>query len=301
VDFRESGFMGENNVKRLIILTGLSGSGKSTALRVLEDQGFYPIDNLPPSLLPQLLDVLSSHPSASSVGVVAVMDVRGKHLLNDLDRVVTGLKRAGKTHVQLIFLDASDREIASRFQLTKRAHPINPEGDLLEGISEERAMLVPLRGIADMVIDTSGMNHTMLRKVLLEELLGGEGFKLIITSFGFKYGIPQDSDVVWDVRFLPNPNYVPHLKDLTGMDRAIVDYFGDVPDFFDFVRQMSDMLKRFSPCYERSGKVVLRVSIGCTGGRHRSVAVAEAIGDLVSQMGLRCEVLHRDVDKGSLD
>jgi len=289
-----------STVKRLIILTGLSGSGKSTALRILEDQGFYPIDNLPPALLPQLLLVLSGHPGATSSGVVAVMDVRGRHLLNDLERVLASIRGAG-TPVQLIFLDASDRDISSRFELTKRAHPMAQGDDTLDGIREERAMLAPLRGIADVVIDTSGMNHHQLRRILLEELLGGDGFKLVISSFGFKYGLPQDSDIIWDVRFLPNPNYVPHLKELTGMDQGIVSYFDPVPEFHQFVSSMAQMLARFVPFYERSGKLHLRVSIGCTGGRHRSVAVAEAVARSLIDLGVKCDVVHRDVDKGSLD
>lgn len=292
---------GSNKVKKLVVLTGMSGSGKSTALRVLEDQGFYPVDNLPPSLLPQLLEVLSGHPAASSIGVVAVMDIRGKHLLNDLERVIVGLKRSGEIPIQLIFLDASDRELASRFELTKRVHPIKSDGTLEEGIAEERGMLASIRGIADVVIDTSGMNHLVLRKVLLGELLGGGGFKVLITSFGFKYGIPQDSDVVWDVRFLPNPNYIPRLRDLSGMDQGILDYFRDIPEFDDFVGSMVSMLRRFSPAYERAGKLALRVSIGCTGGRHRSVAVVESVGKSLKNSGLKCEVIHRDVNRGNLD
>ena len=287
-------------VRRGIILTGLSGSGKTTALRILEDQGFYAIDNLPPALLPQLLDVLGGHHSAVTQGIAAVVDVRGEHLLDDLE-VVLGTLRRHLDSLTLVFLDASDSALVRRFETTRRKHPVGSDGTPLEGIQRERQLLQRLRSLADVILDTSDLQHHVLRQRLLEDLgLTPASFLVRLSSFGFKYGLPQDADLVFDVRFLPNPNYEPDLCSLSGVDREVQAYLAPLPEMNRFLELAGDLVRFVLPLYRQTGRMRLHLAVGCTGGRHRSVAVAESLHQALLSEGYDVNLCHRDMDKESV-
>ncbi|MCE5202534.1 MAG: RNase adapter RapZ [Synergistaceae bacterium] len=286
-------------IKRCVIITGMSGGGKSSALNVFEDQGFYAIDNLPPTLLPQLLDVLVSHPSAVSSGVAAVMDVRGGELLNDLENVLPFIrKKVGK--LEILFVDASDECLLRRFETTRRMHPLAANTTILGGIAKERELLRMIKKSADTVIDTSDLKTPEFKAKLLDVMgMSSEKLSVIISSFGFKYGIPQDSDYVLDVRFLPNPNYVDELHLFSGKDKPVQKYLSDFDSLEEFISKAEALLEFVSSVYSSTGKKQLHIAIGCTGGRHRSVAVAEMIASLLRKHGNNVIISHRDIGKGS--
>lgn len=287
-------------VRRALILTGLSGSGKTTALRILEDQGFYAIDNLPPALLPQLVEVLGGHRSAVNQGLAAVVDVRGEHLLDDLEMVLTTLRRHLDA-VTLVFLDASDGALVRRFEATRRKHPVGPDGTPLEGIQRERTLLQRLRSLAEVIVDTSELQHEALRQRLLEDLgLTPASFLIRVTSFGFKYGLPPDADLVFDVRFLPNPNYDPALRHLSGQDREVQAYLERVPAFRRFLDLTEALVDFELPLFRDTGRMRLHLAVGCTGGRHRSVAAAESLFRSLRDLGYDGALHHRDMDKESV-
>ncbi len=287
-------------IKRCVIITGMSGGGKSSALNVFEDQGFYAIDNLPPTLLPQLLDVLGNHQSAVESGVAAVIDVRGEDLLNDLDKVVSQIReKVGK--VEILFVDATDSCLVRRFETTRRRHPLAADTTILGGITRERELLNKIYQQADIIIDTSGLKSPDFKAKLLETMgMSTEKPVVIMSSFGFKYGIPQDSDYVLDVRFMPNPNYVKELQMLSGKDIEIQDYLKKYPLLDEFVTKAVSMLDFVASVYCAKGKKQLHIAVGCTGGRHRSVALAEAIAKSLKKSGVNVKIEHRDIDKGTL-
>ena len=289
---------GENDekVSRCIIITGISGSGKTTTLHHLEDQGMFAIDNIPPSLLPQLFDVLRTHKAAVEHGVAAVVDVRGEALLHDLIEVM-GFLRRSISDVRLVFLDADDAELLRRFETTRRRHPLGGI-PILEGIAWERDVLAPIRDIADVVLDTSGLLPTAFREKILGELGSSrEHVTLIVSSFGYKYGVPKDCDFLFDVRFLLNPYYSEELRPLSGRDDAVQTYLRNLQESERLMTSLLGFLDLVLPLYGNTGKMQMHVGVGCTGGRHRSVAVAEWIGAHFREKGWVCTVRHRDIDK----
>lgn len=275
----------------------MSGGGKSSALNVFEDQGFYVIDNLPPALLPQLLDVLASHQAATSCGVAAVVDVRSQDLLSDLDNAAARVREKVEK-LDILFVDACDECLVKRFETTRRRHPLAADTSILGGIARERDMLKSIHDSADIVIDTSGLKPPDFKKRLLDMLgVASEKLTVILSSFGFKYGIPQDSDYVLDVRFLPNPNYVEELHCLTGKDEKIKKYLEGFKELGEFTSRARAMLEFVASVYSATGKKQLHIAVGCTGGHHRSVAVTEMLAAYLQKSGSSVITAHRDIDK----
>ena len=285
-------------VDNVIVITGMSGGGKSTALHILEDQGFFAIDNIPPSLLPQLVEVLGRHRAAMDHGVVAVVDIRGDDLLADLEAVVAMLKRRLR-NVILLFMDASDAALIRRFESTRRRHPLGPNLSTLEGIHRERESLAPLKEAADVVLDTTGLNLPELRGRVLESLGTPPGrLTVFLTSFGYKHGIPQDCDYLVDVRFFANPFYEPELRAGSGKDEKVVEFILKAsPVAGEFLRRQQALFEFMIPLYEGTGKSQVHIAVGCTGGRHRSVAATEWFARALEQGGHPCVVRHRDIDR----
>jgi len=287
-------------VTNCVIITGMSGAGKSATLNILEDQGMFAIDNIPPSLIPQLLNVLSKHRSAVTHGMVAVVDIRGGDLLEDLLSVLGSLKEQLES-VKLIFLDSTNDILVRRFNETRRRHPLGGQITVLEGVCLERDLLSPIRENADIVIDTSELSLTSLREKLVNEL----GYTkvqstVIFTSFGFKYGAPQDCDFIIDVRFLPNPHYVSELRAFSGRDLQVLRYIESFPETEGFMERICELLEFVLPIYFNTGKPQIHLGIGCTGGRHRSVAIAEKLGEYFSHPSRHCIVKHRDIERGQV-
>lgn len=280
---------------QLVIVTGLSGAGRTTALRVLEDLGFYCVDNLPPRLAPGLLDLLEGGKEEVPVGLG--IDVRSGTFLEGASDALDELASCGFSP-QVLFLDASDEAITRRFSETRRPHRLAPHGDLGEAIRAERERLAPLRRRANQVIDTTHLTVHDLRRMLVQLVSGRpDGIRLVtrVVSFGFKYGLPQDADLVFDLRYLPNPYFVPALSPLSGLEVPVRDYVLGMPDTQDLLADLERMLQKLLPRYAAEGKAYLTVAVGCTGGRHRSVAVAEALGKRLSHGDI--VVMHRDVNR----
>jgi UPF0042 nucleotide-binding protein len=283
---------------RVVIISGLSGSGKSTAIHALEDIGFFCIDNLPVVLLPKLVELFPRSPGEIEK-IALVVDAREARFLDGFEENVERI-RAGGSRVELLFLDCSDAMLMRRYSETRRRHPLAADETVEQGIARERALLATLRKAADRVIDTSEMNLHQLRELIQQYCTrakpGGE-MNVNLLSFGFKYGIPSQADLVFDVRFLPNPYFVPHLRHLTGLDPAVRGFAIQNPEAEQLLRYITEYLKTFRPLYDREGKSYLTVGIGCTGGRHRSVAIAEELGLRLAGSGTLL-VNHRDLDNG---
>lgn len=286
-----------NKVSKCVIITGMSGSGKSTALHMLEDLGFYAIENIPPSLLPQLIQVLGKHEEAVQNGIAAVVDIRGEKLLGDLLAVIGNLRKRG-LDIKVIFLDASDSTLVKRFEETRRRHPLSSDSTILEAIEMERRELSQIHEIADVVVQTTDMSLFELRKEILGKIEASEGqLSVIFTSFGFKHGIPQDSDYVIDVRFLPNPFYEPALRSLSGKNREVQEFILSQRDISCFFDALYELMEQVLVLYKNTGKNIVHIAVGCTGGRHRSVAVAEWLGGRLPGNSV---VRHRDIDKDTV-
>lgn len=285
---------------RFIVLTGLSGSGKSQAIRALEDLGYYCVDNLPVSLLPVMAELSERQSEHNRVAVV--MDVREPRFVSDFPRVYRQLKTNKLLRTKLIFLEAGHAELVRRFSETRRPHPLAPDRPITEGLREERASLRTIRAMADKVVDTSKLNVHELRQQL-RELVSGQkqASKLVLTflSFGFQNGPPAEADLVFDVRFVKNPYWVPALRPQTGRDPAVAAYIRRQPVARATVKRLSALLRWMVPLYVQEGKSYLTVAIGCTGGRHRSVYIAEALKRELSDVkGVAARVAHRDLAKG---
>ncbi len=284
---------------RFIVVTGHSGAGKSQAIRALEDIGYYCVDNLPVALLPVMADL--ARPGTEHERLAVVMDVREQRFATDFPREYKSIGASGPSRPTLIFLDASDPELVRRFSETRRPHPLAPDRPVTEGIAEERAMLRPIRALADKVIDTSALNVHELRQALLDIVTGKrQASRLVLTflSFGFRYGTPTEADLMFDVRFLKNPHWVPALRPQTGRDRAVAAYMRRQPVTRDFVTRLTSFLRFLVPHYVEEGKAYLTVAIGCTGGRHRSVYLAEALKrEMADLKGITTRVRHRDMTR----
>ena len=283
---------------RIVILTGLSGSGKSTVSRALEDMGFFCVDNLPIALLPKLFELRSASLGPDSK-IALVMDLREKDFLKTYPEIFAWLRREG-FQWEILFLEASNEVLGRRYSQTRRTHPLAGEGGVLEGIQREREMLAELRSMSTMVIDTSLYNVHQLQGVI-RDLFGqgppGRRMTLTFLSFGYGRGLPQEADLVIDARFLPNPYFVEELKALPGTEARIRDYLWEFAETREFVHRVQSLIEYLLPLYEREGKAYLTVAIGCTGGKHRSVAIAEKMGGVFAER-FAVRVRHRDLEDG---
>jgi RNase adapter protein RapZ len=280
----------------LAVITGLSGAGRSTAAKCLEDLGWYVVDNLPPSLISAVVDLAArSHGGVERIAVV--VDVRSRAFSSDLHETLDSLRRTGHP-AHVLFLEASDEVMVRRFDGVRRPHPLQAEGRLIDGIAQERELLRDLRAAADMVIDTSGLNvHELRAKIIAAfEAESADALHLTMVSFGYKYGLPVDADVVIDCRLLPNPHWVPELRDLTGNDQPVRDYVFSQPGASEFIDAALTLLRRYEQGYVGEGKHYATIAVGCTGGRHRSVAISAELAGRMCEDGVDVQLSHRDVE-----
>ncbi len=284
-----------DNIK-IAIVTGLSGAGKTQAMKALEDLDYFCIDNLPPSLLPQLLQI---HQKTDETRPLAVaMDVRGKGLFPELTGVIKWLDE-NKVDYTIVFLECEDDVLVRRFSETRRRHPLADQGSLYDSIAHERKLLANIRELAHVIVDTSALKPAELKAHLNTALLGGDSSQLLLSinilSFGYKYGVPNDADIIFDVRFLPNPFYIDHLKDLTGLEPEVADYVLHWPQTQAFLEKFYQLIVGLLPSYSNEGKARLTIGIGCTGGKHRSVAISRELGARLTNDGIKNQVRHRDL------
>lgn len=285
----------EECAPRILVVTGLSGSGKSTALRALEDSGYFCIDNLPVPLLGKLVELAEQAGDMSRIAVV--VDAREGRFLGDLPKAISDLrKRAAR--VEVLYLDAADEVLIRRYSETRRRHPLSPDGSVVGGIAEERRVLRELRDLADEAVETSSLTVHDL-KGLIQARFGSESTELSVAllSFGFRYGIPLQADLVFDVRFLPNPYFVPELRPRTGRDSEVSSYVLDRRETQDFLAHATQMISFLLPLYRREGKSYLTIAVGCTGGKHRSVAVARELARRLEGENALLHIWDRDIQK----
>ncbi|WP_026526086.1 RNase adapter RapZ [Butyrivibrio sp. VCD2006] len=282
---------------RIVIVTGMSGGGKSTAIHMLEDAGFYCVDNLPPALFEKFSELISQ-PDSEITKVAVGLDVRSGQKFEDAPRVIEELRQRGLP-VEMLFLECSDNVLVKRYKESRRRHPLSPDGRIEDGIKKERALLANLRSQADYIIDTSQLLTREFKTEMDKLFVANEkrnNLMVTILSFGFKHGIPSDADLVFDVRFLPNPFYIDDLKHLTGNDKPVQDYVKGFPECGQFLDKLQDMLEFLVPGYINEGKYQLVVAIGCTGGQHRSVTIANEIYNRLSNAdNFGVKIYHRDL------
>jgi RNase adapter protein RapZ len=283
---------------RFVIITGLSGAGKSQAINALEDLGYFCVDNLPPQLIPKFADLcFRSHGKIEKIALV--IDIRGGVFFNDLVEVLEELESGEYSH-EILFLEASDEVIIKRFKETRRKHPLAPSGLVSTGIKEERKKLEQIKAMADQIIDTSNLKPKELKREIAkiyQEDKKENRMLINILSFGFKYGVPLDGDLVFDVRFLPNPFYIENLRPYTGKDENVQNYVLNFPETKVFLNKLEDMLDFLIPNYEKEGKSQLVIGIGCTGGKHRSVTIANDLYHSLTKKGHWVVLEHRDIEK----
>lgn len=280
--------------KKLLIVTGMSGAGKTIAIQSLEDMGYFVVDNLPPALLPQFWELVINTDDIKRIAVV--IDLRVKSFYKDLKVEINSLEDSQKVQATIVFLDATDDELVTRYKETRRAHPLAANGRLLDGIQEERTLVEPIKNMAQVVIDTTNFSAKDLKKDLTDKFLEDEvtTFSIEVMSFGFKYGIPIDADIVMDVRFLPNPYYIPELRPFTGLDRRVYDYVMNNKVTEEFYQKLLSLLLTTIPGYQHEGKSNLTIAIGCTGGQHRSVSIARRLAtDLDKEYPVN--ITHREI------
>jgi RNase adapter protein RapZ len=286
-----------DSIVDFVIITGFSGAGKSQAMACFEDAGYFCVDNLPPGMISSLAD-LFRHDGSKVERAAVVCDVRGGEYFGSLDTVLDELRASGISH-RLLFLEATEDVLIDRYKETRRRHPLAVGGQVSSGIEAEQHLLGPLKERADVVIDTSDLTASRLRKLVAAKMLPqGSKKRLSVTflTFGFKYGAPREVDMSFDVRFLPNPHYDPHLRPLTGLDRAVIDYVNLCDGIQEFYDRLLPLLDYLLPAYVREGKAHLTVGIGCTGGRHRSVVIAERLAAVYGERDdYVVEVVHRDI------
>src|SRR5450432_153430 len=280
----------------LVIITGLSGSGKGSVLKALEDLGFYAVDNLPVQLIPKFAELTRDNPSIQAAALV--VDVREGGGLKEFPKVYASIRQS--VNARLVFLEADEGAIVRRFSETRRPHPLGTGKSITRSIRAERSQLAPIRAVADLIINTSKFTVHELREFIGERFRGRRDesdIMIYVASFGFRNGVPPDSDLVFDVRFLPNPNYIPRFKNLTGRHPSVARYIRSFPQTVEFVQRISELLVYLLPHYIREGKSYLTIAFGCTGGQHRSVMIAEEVSKRLRRAGYKVKVVHRDSPK----
>ncbi|MBU8880924.1 RNase adapter RapZ [Bacillus sp. FJAT-29790] len=288
---------GAVNETQIVIITGMSGAGKTVAIQSFEDLGFFCVDNLPPTLLPKFLELMKE--SGNKMNKVAlVMDLRGREFFDHLFKALDDLSETSWVTPQILFLDADDSTLVRRYKETRRRHPLAPSGLPLEGIKHERELLEELKGRAQLIYHTTKLKPRELREKILTEFSLNKTtmFTINVMSFGFKHGLPIDADLVFDVRFLPNPHYIDHMRPKTGLDEEVSTYVLKWTETNKFLEKVTELLSFMLPHYKREGKAQLVVAIGCTGGQHRSVALAEYIGDHFKN-DYHTQITHRDIER----
>lgn len=282
--------------KQLLIVTGMSGAGKTVAVQSLEDMGYFVVDNLPPTLLPSFWELIVTSDDFSKVAVV--IDLRVRSFYKDLVQEINSLEDNQQVTATTVFLDADDQVLVARYKETRRLPPLAKNGRLLDAIKQERLILEPVRNMANIIIDTSKLTPKQLKKKLIGEFneASNKLFRIEVMSFGFKYGMPIDADIVMDVRFLPNPFYIPSLKPFTGLDRKVFDYVMSKPETKVFYAKFLDMLQTAIPGYIKEGKEKLTIAIGCTGGQHRSVSIAQQLARDLSKT-YPVDISHREISR----
>lgn len=285
----------QKEAPELVVITGLSGSGKGTVLKAFEDNGFYAVDNLPVDLIPTFAKLTKDSPTIRRAALV--VDIREGESLKHFPAIYATIKR--DIRARLLFLDAGDDTLVRRFSETRRPHPLGHGRSVLGNVLAEREMLAPIRALADHVLLTSEMNVHQLRRRIVDAFGSSADVRLLVSSlsFGFRHGVPTDADLVFDVRFLPNPNYIPEFKDLTGRNARVARFIRSYPQTQEFIERVSSMLLFLMPHYIHEGKSYLTIAFGCTGGRHRSVMMAEEIGKRLQKAGYHAKISHRDSQK----
>jgi len=277
-----------------IIITGLSGSGKTVVSRFLEDLGYYCVDNLPAKLIPGLVDLWQKG-KVEIDRMALVIDIREPNFLNDFPQILKQLRAKPR----LIFLEAADEALVKRFSESRRPHPLAKKGSILDGVRLERKKLAPIKAMADEVIDTTGLSISQLKDLVAGQILEEkkQHLQINIISFGYKYGLPLDSDLVFDTRFLPNPFYVDKLRNLNGKSKKVREFVLKSPETIEYLHHLQDFIDNQLPGFQKEGKSTLTISIGCTGGKHRSVVIAEALRNHFRQKKLEVKIIHRDIYK----
>ena len=286
-----------DDIADIVIITGLSGAGRSTAAKSLEDLGWFVVDNLPPGLLPTMVDLAARSNGAVS-RMAAVVDVRSRAFSTDLKSAISDLGARGAT-ARVVYLEAGEDTLVRRFDSERRPHPLQGSGRVTDGIAAERELLREARGDADLVLDTTRLNVHELRARMRDFFGGGTaaGLRLSVVSFGYKYGLPVDADLVADCRFLPNPHWIPELAPMTGQDAPVRDYVLSQPGATQFLEHYAELLRVMLAGYEREGKRFVTLAVGCTGGKHRSVAIAAELAARVADAGTDVQVVHRDLGR----
>ncbi|TWT12139.1 RNase adapter RapZ [Streptococcus sp. sy004] len=281
----------------LVIVTGMSGAGKTVAIQSFEDRGYFTIDNMPPALVPKFLELIQQTDDYQSVALV--IDMRSRLFFKEMSQILDQLESNAQLAVKILFLDATDSELVARYKETRRSHPLAADGRVLDGISRERELLAPLKNLSQHVVDTTELTPRQLRQTILDQFCQWDdqsGFRIEVMSFGFKYGLPLDADLVFDVRFLPNPYYQQSLREQTGLDKEVFDYVMTQPQSEQFYQHLLAMLEPILPSYKAEGKSILTLAIGCTGGQHRSVAFTHRLAQDLSKNWLVNEN-HRDRER----
>lgn len=281
---------------QLVIITGMSGAGKTVAIQSFEDMGYFCIDNMPPNLIPKFWELIKE--SGKVTKMALVVDLRSRSFFEEIQNMLVEIENTDFIDTSILFLDASDEELVARYKETRRTHPMAMNGLVTEGIRKERAILNDLKMQASVIIDTTTLTPRQLRENINQtfKTKGDQGFRIEFVSFGFKYGLPIDSDIVMDVRFLPNPHYIPELRPLTGKDQPVYDYVMSFDETELFYNKFLDLLQTVLPGYIKEGKSSLTIAIGCTGGQHRSVALTERLSGALKE-NYKVNVTHRDKDK----
>lgn len=281
---------------QLVIITGMSGAGKTVAIQSFEDMGYFCIDNMPPNLIPKFWELIKE--SGKVTKMALVVDLRSRSFFEEIQNMLVEIENTDFIDTSILFLDASDEELVARYKETRRTHPMAMNGLVTEGIRKERAILNDLKMQASVIIETTTLTPRQLREKINQtfKTKGDQGFRIEFVSFGFKYGLPIDSDIVMDVRFLPNPHYIPELRPLTGKDQPVYDYVMSFDETELFYNKFLDLLQTVLPGYIKEGKSSLTIAIGCTGGQHRSVALTERLSGALKE-NYKVNVTHRDKDK----
>ncbi|WP_314913657.1 RNase adapter RapZ [Streptococcus constellatus] len=279
----------------LVIVTGMSGAGKTVAIQSFEDLGYFTIDNMPPTLVPKFLQLVETTQDNDKIAMVVDM----RSFFSEIQQVLDEIENNDGLDFKILFLDAADTELVARYKETRRSHPLAADGRILDGIKLERELLAPLKNMSQNVVDTTDLTPRALRKTISEHFSDStklQSFRVEVVSFGFKYGIPLDADLVFDVRFLPNPYYQPELRNQTGLDKAVYDYVMNHTESEEFYQHLVALIKPILPGYKKEGKSVLTIAVGCTGGQHRSVAFAQRLADdLANDWTVHSS--HRDKDR----